>query len=263
MGDFLYRSLEYTLSRIKGHGYRIDRSVPLCVLGGVACRRLVWLLRGILKCLLLQRKLRFVFMAPGVNLRNAVMIRLGKAVTLERGVIIDGLSLQGIELGDNVMIGAYTTVHASLLSHTGMGLRFGRNSSCGPYSYIGAGGLILIGEDVAMGQHVSFHAENHNFERTDIPIRLQGVNSKGIVVEDDCWVGANTTFLDGAHVGHGCVIGAGSVVRGEIPPYSIAVGAPARVIRSRRPEGIHGTAEDAKLADGPVNEKGRIGANRN
>jgi acetyltransferase-like isoleucine patch superfamily enzyme len=91
---------------------------------------------------------------------------------------------------------------------------------------------------------------------------LQGVNSKGIVVEDDCWVGANTTFLDGAHVGHGCVIGAGSVVRGEIPPYSIVVGAPARVIRSRLPGGTHGTAEDAKLAGGRGNEKELTDASR-
>jgi acetyltransferase-like isoleucine patch superfamily enzyme len=246
MCDFLYRSLEYSLSRIKGRGYRIDRSVPFGVLMGVSSRRFVWLLRGIVKCLLLQRRIRFVFMAPGVNLRNAVLVRFGRAVTLERGVIIDGLSLQGIELGDNVMIGAYTTVQASMLSHMGMGVRFGRNSSCGSYSHIGAGGLITIGDDVAMGQHVSFHAENHNFERTDVPICLQGVKRKGIVIEDDCWVGANTTFLDGAHVGHGCVVGAGSVVRGEIPPYSVVVGAPARVIRSRLPEGTHGTVSGRK-----------------
>jgi acetyltransferase-like isoleucine patch superfamily enzyme len=237
MSDFLYRSLEYRLSRVKGHGYRIDRSVPFGVLMGVSSRRFVWLLRGVLKCLLLQRRVRFVFMAPAVNLRNAVMVRFGKAVTLERGVIIDGLSLQGIELGDNVMIGAYTSVQASMLSHMGIGVRFGNNSSCGSYSHIGAGGLITIGDSVAMGQHVSFHAENHNFERTDVPICLQGVKRKGIVIEDDCWVGSNTTFLDGAHVGRGCVNGAGSIVRGQVPPYSVVVGAPARVIKSRLPPG--------------------------
>jgi acetyltransferase-like isoleucine patch superfamily enzyme len=215
MRDFLYRSLDHALSRIKGHGCRIGRSVPFGVLACIICRRSAWLLRGILKCLLLQRRVRFVFMAPGVTLRNALMVRFGKAVTLERGVAIDGLSLRGTELGDNVMIGAYTTVAASIPSHTGIGARFGKNSSCGPYSYSGAGGLITIGDDVAMGQRVSFHAENHNFESADVPIRLQGASSKGIVVEDDCWVGANTTFLDAAYVGHGCVIGVGSVVQGE------------------------------------------------
>jgi acetyltransferase-like isoleucine patch superfamily enzyme len=84
-----------------------------------------------------------------------------------------------------------------------------------------------------MGQYVSFHSENHIIDRTDIPIRLQGVVRKGIVIEDDCWVGAKVTFLDGCHVGRGCVVAAGAVVRGEIPAYSIIGGVPAKVIRSR------------------------------
>lgn len=91
----------------------------------------------------------------------------------------------------------------------------------------------MIGNDVIMGQWVSFHPENHNFESLDLPIRLQGVNRQGIVVEDDCWIGAKVTFLDGAHVGKGCVIAAGAVVRGVIPPYSVAAGIPAKVIKSR------------------------------
>jgi acetyltransferase-like isoleucine patch superfamily enzyme len=86
-----------------------------------------------------------------------------------------------------------------------------------------------------MGQHVGFHPENHNFDRTDIPIREQGTTRLGITIEDDVWVGSNAIFLDGAHVGKGCVIGAGSVVRGNIPAYSIAVGVPAKVVRSRVP----------------------------
>jgi acetyltransferase-like isoleucine patch superfamily enzyme len=109
----------------------------------------------------------------------------------------------------------------------------GNGSSVDAYSYIGAAGPITIGENVIMGQHISFHAENHNYNRVDIPIKHQGTRRQGIVIEDDCWVGANTTFLDGAHVGRGCVIAAGSLVRSELPPYSIVVGAPARVLKSR------------------------------
>ena len=131
------------------------------------------------------------------------------------------------------MIGPYSLVRASVLSNLGAGIRMGSNSSVDGYSYIGAGGPITIGENVIMGQHVSFHAENHNYSRLDIPIKQQGTRREGIVIEDDCWVGANATFVDGAHVGHGCVIAAGSVVRGEIPPYSVVVGVPGRVLRSR------------------------------
>jgi acetyltransferase-like isoleucine patch superfamily enzyme len=84
-----------------------------------------------------------------------------------------------------------------------------------------------------MGQRIGFHSENHNFDRVDIPIREQGVSRQGIRIEDDCWIGANVTFLDGAYVGCGCVIAAGSIVRGTIPPHSVAAGMPAKVIRSR------------------------------
>ena len=198
-------------------------------------RRLSWMLRGLFRTLLLQRRPKPVFIGPNVNLRNASLVHFGNGVTLERGVMIDGLSTNGIRLGDNVAIGAYSIVCAAMLSHLGDGIHFGNNSSTGPYSFIGAGGPITIGENVIMGQHVSFHAENHNFARVDLPIRSQGVNRVGILVEDDCWVGANVVFLDGAHVGRGSVVAAGAVVRGEIPAYSVVAGVPARVLRSRLP----------------------------
>lgn len=237
MTELLYRGLEYGLSALKKREYRLDRSIPLSLLASTVVRRLSWVVRGAVKCLVLQRRLRLVFMGPRVNLRSAALIRFGKGVTLERGVIIDALSRDGVEFGDNVMIGPYSVVRASMLSNLGAGVRMGRNSSVDAYSYIGAAGPIAIGENVIMGQHISFHAENHNYDQVDIPITCQGTRRKGIVIEDDCWVGANTTFLDGARVGRGCVIAAGSLVRGEIPPYSIAVGAPARILRSRLPQG--------------------------
>lgn len=103
----------------------------------------------------------------------------------------------------------------------------------GAFSFIGAAGGVWIGENVIMGQRVSFHSENHCSDRSDIPICLQGVTRQGITVEDNCWTGENVVFLDGAHVGEGRIIGAGSVVRGNIPANLVAVGVPAKVIRSR------------------------------
>jgi acetyltransferase-like isoleucine patch superfamily enzyme len=233
MSDFLYRVLEQGLSSLKSRDYRLDRTIPLSLLTVTIVRRCAWLARGTVKCLLLQRRLGLVFMAPKVNLRNAALIRFGKGVTLERGVIVDGLSRKGIEFGDNVVIGAYSVVRASSPSSLGAGLRMGNNSAIDAFSFIGASGMVSVGENVIMGQHVSFHAENHNYDRTDIPIKHQGTRQQGIVIEEDCWVGSNTTFLDGSHVGPGCVIAAGSVVKGYIPPYSVATGIPARVIKSR------------------------------
>jgi acetyltransferase-like isoleucine patch superfamily enzyme len=235
MRDLVYRTIDLTISQLKGYEYRLDRSVPLSSVLSIALRRFVWLCRGATKCLLFQGKVRFVYMAPHVTLRNTCLIQFGKGVTLERGVLIDGLSRNGIKLGDNVMIGAYSIIRANLLANLGEGLQMGKDSALDAYSFVGAAGQITVGENVIMGQHVSFHSETHNCERIDVPIKLQGTHRQGIVIEDDCWVGSNTVFLDGCHVEKGCVIGAGSIVRGLIPAYSVAVGAPARIVRSRLP----------------------------
>jgi acetyltransferase-like isoleucine patch superfamily enzyme len=233
MREFLYKSVEALVSRIKGRPFRLDRSIPLSLLLGLLIRRAIWLTRGVLKTLVLQRRVAIVFMAKGVNLRGASLIRFGKGVTLERGVILDGLMRRGIVLGDHAKIGAYSVLAGAPISNLGEGISMGANSAVDAYSFIGSSGFVSIGQNVIMGQHVGFHPENHEFDRIDIPIREQGTTRQGITIEDDVWVGSNAIFLDGAHVGRGSVIGAGSVVRGSIPPYSIAVGVPAKVVRSR------------------------------
>jgi acetyltransferase-like isoleucine patch superfamily enzyme len=244
----LSQQLARLISKLKKSQYEVDAGIPPLALVSMFLRRFCWLLRGLGKLLFLQRKVSIVFMAPSVNLRNANMIRFGRSVTLERGVIIDGLSTDGMEIGDNVMIGPYCVIRASLLSHLGKGFHLGRSSSLDAYSFVGAGGGVWVGDRVIMGQHISFHAENHNFELVDRPIRDQGITGKGIVIDDDCWVGSNVTFLDGVHVGTGCVIAAGAVVTKDVPPYSVVAGVPARVIDSRRrPEDyslpVHGPIE--------------------
>jgi acetyltransferase-like isoleucine patch superfamily enzyme len=88
---------------------------------------------------------------------------------------------------------------------------------------------------VICGPRVSFHAENHVYTDPDTPIRLQGVTRRGIVVEDDCWIGAGSMILDGVRISRGCVVAAGAVVTRDVPPYSVVAGVPARVIKSRRP----------------------------
>ena len=233
MKSFIYRMIDFMGSRLKGYEYRLDRSIPLSVALGIMLRRFAWLCRGFVKCFFLQRRFRLIYIGPQVNLCNTSLIRFGKGVTLQRGVLVDGLSRYGIEFGDNVMIGPYSIIRASTLGSLGAGLRMGKDSAIDAYSFIGAAGQVIIGENVIMGQHVSFHAENHNYERTDVPIKQQGTRRLGIAIEDDCWIGSNTVFLDGCHVERGCVIGVGSIVRGRIPAYSVAVGAPARVVESR------------------------------
>ena len=64
-----------------------------------------------------------------------------------------------------------------------------------------------------------------------IPIRLQGTSHKGIIVGDNCWIGAKATILDGVRIGNGCVIAAGSVVTKSFPDNVIIAGNPAKIIK--------------------------------
>lgn len=94
-------------------------------------------------------------------------------------------------------------------------------------------GKIKIGNDVMIAPNCVIVGSNHIFSRTDVPMHTQDICSKGIVVEDDVWIGANCTILDGVKISKGCIIGGGSVVTKSIPPYSIVVGNPAKVIKER------------------------------
>lgn len=233
---FVYMLINRCAQGLKGRSYTIDPSIPLSAILGIGCRRLFSLLRSLFAGFSWRKKL---FLGPSVELRNRSLLRFGNGVTLGRGVLIDGLSREGVLIGDHVNIGDFTRIEASgTITGIGKGISIGTNSGIGAFSFIGGAGGVVIGNDVIMGQWVSFHPENHNYNYLNVPIRLQGVNRQGIVVEDDCWIGAKVTFLDGAHVGRGSIIGAGSVVRGVIPAYSIVAGVPARVIRSRKQEDI-------------------------
>lgn len=229
--------VQSTATMLKGPGYKLDPDLPLAAITAIAIRRILGLLRCVFFGVKFSLDIRqLVFVGPNLRLRNRKLVEFGRGVTLGEGVVIDGLSRLGIKISDRVSIGPYTIIEATgVISNLGIGCRIGQNSGMGAFSFIGAAGGVWIGDDVIMGQRVSFHSENHCFERTDIPIRLQGVSRQGITVEDDCWIGANAVFLDGAHVGKGSVVGAGAVVRGVFPPYSVIGGVPARVIRSRLP----------------------------
>jgi acetyltransferase-like isoleucine patch superfamily enzyme len=103
---------------------------------------------------------------------------------------------------------------------------------------------VYIGSNITMARGVYLRSGNHRFDDLSRPIMAQGHSSKqieyqgatySVVLEGDNWIGANVIILSGAFIGRGCVIGAGAVVTGVIPPYSVAAGVPARVL-SRRDE---------------------------
>ncbi|MGG6433238.1 acyltransferase [Anoxybacillus sp. D401a] len=231
----MVKLLEQLISRLKKEDFTLDKSITLSVLFIIIFDRFKCLIRGFYKRIGLKRCGKVLFVGKNVKIRFKKYIQLGNGVTLEDFVLLDGLSKEGIIIGDNVKIGAYTQIKCTgSFRKIGKGIKIGRNSGIGDYCFFGAAGGIEIGENVIMGQNVRFHSENHNFDRVDIPIKHQGVTNKGIKVGNDCWIGAGAVFLDGVTVGDGCVIGANTLVNKDIPPYSVAVGNPVRIIKNRK-----------------------------
>jgi acetyltransferase-like isoleucine patch superfamily enzyme len=161
-------------------------------------------------------------------------LSVGRNVSLGDYIFVNCYSQRGITIGHNVRIREFSIVQAtSHLSYPGIGLRVGNDTYIGPHCILGAGGGIEIGNGVTLGAYVQVLAENHEFADPAREINEQGVTRRGIAIEDDCWLGNSVIVLDGVTIGRGCVVGAGSVVTRDLSPHSVAVGNPARVIKSR------------------------------
>lgn len=164
-------------------------------------------------------------------------IKFGEILKISENVFIDATCAKdgfGVTLGDNCSIGINTRIECTgSLSFLGKGFKCGNNCGLGTDSFYGCAGGIEIGNDVIVGNFVSMHSENHNFSDPNTPIRLQGVNHKGIKIGDNCWIGAKATILDGSRIGNGCIVAAGAIVTGIFPDNSIIAGVPAKVIKSR------------------------------
>lgn len=94
-------------------------------------------------------------------------------------------------------------------------------------------GLVTIGNRVMFGPFVSIFAATHE---VGVQSRRDGVEyAKPVTIGDDCWIGGNTTIMPGVTIGKGCTIGAGSVVTRSIPDFSVAIGSPAKVIKTVDP----------------------------
>lgn len=171
----------------------------------------------------------------GVCIRHPRKIHLGSGVVIDDGCVLDakGDSEEGIRIADGVILGRNTT-----LSCKGGSIAVGRNSNISGNCMLISESRLSIGANVLIaGMTYIVAGGNHGMERTDVPIIRQPVVQKGgVTIEDNCWLGASVTVLDGVTIGRDSVIGAGSVVTRSIPAFAIAVGVPARVVKMRKAE---------------------------
>ena len=219
-------------ARAKGEDFRIDPAIGPFDLVSLARRRAVMALRGRVR---FAGRAHHPFVGRRVSIRARRKIHLGVGVTLADGCVIDAVSVHGVYLGDNVAVGRNTRIECTGSIRTiGWGLDVGDSVGLGTDCFYGCAGGIRIGDDTIVGNFVSFHSESHVIADRTTPIRKQGVSHRGITVEEDCWIGAKATILDGARVGRGSVIAAGAVVvAGDYPPFGVYGGVPARRIGDR------------------------------
>lgn len=192
-------------------------------------------LRGMYYRFLLGKSNGAVWVGKHVDMTHCRNIKCGKNVKFESYCEIHALCSEGLNFGNSVTIGRGTMIRPSSYygGDLGIGLTIGDNSSIGPHGYVGCSGRISIGENVMIGPKCSLFAENHNFSDLEKTIKSQGVNSKGIIIEDDCWIGSNVIILDGVTIGKGSVIGAGTIVVKDVAPYSVIVDRRERIGRMR------------------------------
>ena len=231
------------------HGsYALDPALSTMDLVALLWHNGVRVLRGVCLRLRMRRAAGLLMVGRGVRVRHARYLVAGRNLIIDDYAEVMALSQRGVICGDHVTIGAFATIKPSNYygRDLGEGLVIGDRSNIGAYSYVGCSGLITIGNDVMISPRVSLYAENHNFADPARPMRDQGITRAPIIVEDDCWIASGAIILAGVTIGRGSVVAAGSVVTHDVPPYSVAAGAPARVLRSRladAPEQAGGNAE--------------------
>ena len=170
-----------------------------------------------------------VYISPRAIVKRGQKVSLGANVVVERGVTLwVDTDESYITIGDD----SYLSSHCILNTFDGW-ISMGNNCTVNSYAILYGHGGLQIGNGVRIAPQVMLMPMNHIYKDPHVPIRKQGIRTQGVKIEDDVWFGAGAVVLDGVTIGQGSVIGAGAVVTKDIPPYSVAVGVPAQVIKKR------------------------------
>jgi virginiamycin A acetyltransferase len=159
------------------------------------------------------------FFDPTVSIASLVSIEVSSRGThtyLGKGCVIDDfVKIKHVGGTGDVVIGENCFINSGCVLYSGNGIKFGNF--------------------VLLGPNCNIVPSNHTFSDLTKVIRDQGhmASKGGVVIEDDVWLGAGVTVLDGAHIRKGCVIAANSVVIGETEEYGIYAGIPAKKIKNR------------------------------
>ncbi|MCP5046169.1 MAG: hypothetical protein GY940_03295 [bacterium] len=192
---------------------------------GLALRKVFF--RGLFK-----KAGRGVVFGRNMTIRHPKKIEIGDNVVFDDNSVIDakGEGNRGLKIGSNVLVGRNSSI-----SCKGGDIEIDDYANIGPGNIIISESTLKIGKYVFTSGHVYMIAGgNHSFEGRDIPIWQQRSTSRGgVTLEDDIWIGATVTILDGVTIGTGAVVGAAALVNKSIEPYTINVGVPAKAVKTR------------------------------
>jgi acetyltransferase-like isoleucine patch superfamily enzyme len=173
---------------------------------------------------------RNVIFGQNVVLRHPHRIHVGSNVVIDDNCLLDakGETNQGIRIGDGVFIGRNT-----ILSCKNGDIEIADGANIGFNCEIFSASRVTVGRSVLIAAYSYLIGGGHEFSDPSTPVLAQKRTSVGIGVGDGVWMGAGAKVLDGVTIGEHAVIGAGALVRTDIPAYAVAVGLPARVVSSR------------------------------
>ena len=155
---------------------------------------------------------------------NPFFHKRGKRSKIRRRTRIDVLPFNKFELGEGSVIEDFSTIN------NGVGdVHIGNNTLIGMSNVVI--GPVQLGNNIIIAQNVVISGLNHNYQDINVSILDQGINTSKITIEDDCWIAANSVITAGVTIGRHSVVAAGAVVTKDVPPFSIVVGNPGKVIK--------------------------------
>ena len=141
-------------------------------------------------------------------------------------------NLRYVHLQNNVTINRDCWIHALGSVARNPSIVIGPNTGVGMGATISAAKSVILGKEVMLARNVYISDHSHAYGDPNVPISLQGITEpKGVLIDDGAWLGQNVCILPGVRVGKGAIVGANSVVTRDVPDLSIAVGAPAVIVK--------------------------------
>ncbi len=167
----------------------------------------------------------------GVRIRFAHNITLGHGCYIDQGVYLHACP-QGIHIGRRTLVMHGSVLHVyNFRGIPHSAIEIGEESLIGEYNVIRGQGGVKIGNRVYTSPMVQIVAVDHVFDDPNRPFVEQGITARGIVLEDDVWIGSGAVITDGVKIGKGSVVAAGSVVTRDVEPHALVAGSPARLLR--------------------------------